>query len=233
MPNANESTSNEGHGSSQTKRKRSEDETTCPELVPYRKPRKLPKYFWCSLKRQEELEKTPGEKARVEIIEYWQSCQDGFEQLYRGGYSGDKDWIRRAIENCKWNLEFWRILFPLEREIESRDPTTFDEAITRVRKDIDSIFAKFAASGLDAEHFFEAYPQTTVEGRATLEQLEAQWMRRWIEPEEGPECKKNERNNLVGFAGEYLVLSLFALLILGLPHFGIVETPWIHDCKLD
>jgi hypothetical protein len=78
----------------------------------------------------------------------------------------------------------------IERKM-NPDPMTFDEAIVRVRRDIE-------ASDL---RLFEPLPDECIMDRATYEQSVACWMRRCIDHGIFGE----QWTRLVGFTGEYLV----------------------------
>jgi hypothetical protein len=91
--------------------------------------------------------------------------------------------------------------FALEREIESKDPVSFDDAVSRARSDVELLFTELPDDSM--RHFFSTLPvDTEAGGRPSHEEL---WMRRWITPLEGPKRALNEWSNLVGFTGEYLV----------------------------
>ena len=94
--------------------------------------------------------------------------------------------------------------FDREREIESKDPVSFDDATARVRQDIESLFSDISVNDI-RRHFFTPCPDGDVKGRMSHQELEARWMNRWITPLEGNKRSPDEWSKLVGFAGEYLV----------------------------
>lgn len=136
--------------------------------------------------RVDELFRTPGQNAREEILQTTLICHD----FYPSAESA------RRIASLMDGFEH-------EIQIENNDPVTFDGALSRVRKDVDSLCSDtavihelFSLSILDTE---------VPEGRPSLEDLEAQWMSRWIKGPEGTKRRVDEWSKLIGFTGEYLV----------------------------
>ena len=158
------------------------------KLVTHPKKRRPSKRSMNAHDMLQELLKTPGEKAREEILSITLS-------MHEMNPSTDGD---QRIESMLAN-------FDLEREIESKDPVSFDDAISRVRQDVESLFIDRDVDDI-WQQFFSPYHNGDVQGRISPEELEAQWMSRWITPLEGRKRTIDEWCKLVGFAGEYLVL---------------------------
>jgi hypothetical protein len=94
--------------------------------------------------------------------------------------------------------------FALEEKIESNDPVSFDDAVSRARSDVDLLFTELPDDSM--RHFFSPLQvDTTSRGRPSHKEIEAQWMKRWITAREGPKPALNKWTNLIGFVGEYLV----------------------------
>ena len=136
------------------------------------------------------LFQSSGEKAREEITSYTLRMHEMFPSNV-------------GAENISSLLDN----FDRERAVESNDPVSFDDAISRVRQDIQSLIDDTAGKGL-YEHFFSPLPDTDAlcqPGRITLKELEAQWMSRWVAPPDGSKRGMDECSKLIGFIGEYLV----------------------------
>ena len=88
------------------------------------------------------------------------------------------------------------------RSKENNDPVSFDDAVSRVRQNIDSLFSDIAGYDI-GRHFFSPISNAEEEGR--LKELETQWMSRWITPLGRAKRRVDEWSKLIGFAGEYLV----------------------------
>jgi hypothetical protein len=169
------------------------DETR--KLVTHQKKRRLSKRSMNTHDMLQELLKTPGEKAREEILSITLS-------MHEMNPSADGD---QRIASMLAN-------FDLEREIESKDPVSFDDAVSRVRQDVESLFIDRDVDDIWRQ-FFSPCHKGDVQGRVTPEELEAQWMSRWITPLEGPKRTMDEWSKVVGFAGEYLVLTIRRTLL--------------------
>jgi hypothetical protein len=190
-----------GKGSSNTKSRAVKakkqaviDETNNPrQLVTHQKKKKTPGYLMSLSAKIDELFRTPGEAAREEILSL---------HLTMHGMNPSSDGEQRIVSLLEH--------FEVEREIEDNDPVSFDDAISRVRQDIDGLFNDIA--GDVGRYFFS--PLCNAEKRSrSKEELEAQWMSRWINPLNGDKRRMDEWGKLIGFAGEYLV-SIEALDLL-------------------
>jgi hypothetical protein len=174
-------------GASKIKRQRL-IEQKIRELKVYKKPPKVSKYRKSLMEQAREEIRKPGERGRTALLKILKFL--------------DTD------EEYKISEMMWCRLFEQEREIEGRDPITFDEAIARVGKDIESTFTDAAA----ALRAFEPLPDIKLRDRATLEELEALWIMRWIKPPDRPKRDEDDWKRLVGFAGEYLVTNSLSLI---------------------
>lgn len=173
-------------GASKIKRQRLIEQKV-QKLEVYKKPPKGSRYRKSLVERSREDIRKPGERGRTALLKLLK-------------------WVD-TVEEYKVSEMMWCRRFEEEREIEGRDPTTIDEAIIRARKDIESIFTDAAA----ALRVFEPLPAIKLRDRATLEELEALWMKRWIKPLEGMKRDEADWKKLVGFAGEYLVTISLSL----------------------
>ena len=174
------------------KRQVAGDSTDTCQLTTHQKRRRLPKNSRNVSDEMDELFQSSGEKAREGILSYTLRMHERFPSTL-----GEQN-ISSLLDN-----------FDRERAIESHDPVSFDDAISRVRQDIRFLINDIADQD-PHQHFFSPLPAAGVlgqRGRITLEDLEAQWMSRWVEPPDGPKRGMDEWSKLIGFVGEYLVMT--------------------------
>lgn len=133
---------------------------------------------------------TPGRNARETIL----NCKLNLHDIFPSPESAES--LAATLET-----------FEQEEIIESKDPTSFEDALARVRNDVDSLFVDLSGDDIQA-HIFSELPNKNRNGRPSLDELEAQWMQRWITPQDGHKPAMDEVSKLVGFAGEYLVVYL-------------------------
>jgi hypothetical protein len=152
---------------------------------------KKPWYMKTIQDRMKESFLMPGKKGREEILELIFSLQK---------YSPDI-WTEERINE-------WMDCFQIEEDIENNDPVSIDDAISRARQDIDSLFSDMTSSEMRM-HLFSSVPELDQNHRPNPEQLESQWMGRWISPFEGTKRDFKEWGQVVGFVGEYLVSFTF------------------------
>lgn len=96
--------------------------------------------------------------------------------------------------------------FEREREIERKDPVSFEEAVIRVQHDIDLLFQRISLEEIGGLFFSPISGHGEI-GPKSTEEIEAHWMTRWITPFEGQKRGVDEWWKLIGFTGEYLVIS--------------------------
>lgn len=138
----------------------------------------------------DELLRTPGPTAREELLQI---------KLMLHGLNPSAEGERQIAAMVDE--------FELELQIENKDPVSFENAVCRVRQDVDSLFNTIVDDDIH-ERFFSPLSNTeVVETRPTLEELEARWMSRWIEGSEDTKRRVDEWGKLIGFVGEYLVSS--------------------------
>jgi len=159
-------------------------------LTRHPKPRSRDIRYMSTAQRIQELMETPGRNARESIV----NLRLEFHDMFPSPESAKS--IAATLET-----------FEQEEIIESNDPTSFEDALARVRQDVDSLFVDLAGDDIQA-HFFSELPNTERNGRPGLDEIEAQWMHRWITSPDGRKRTADEVSKLVGFAGEYLVVNL-------------------------
>ena len=98
--------------------------------------------------------------------------------------------------------------FQIEEDIEDKDPVSVDDAISRARQDVDSLLSDMTSNEI-RRHLFSPISELHEKHRLSPEQLESQWMRRWINPSERIKRDLNEWGQVIGFVGEYLVSFIF------------------------
>ena len=187
----NASSSNTESAALRAKRRAAIDETNNPrKLITHQKKWKTPRYMMSLAEKMDELIRTPGETAREEILSLNLMIHD-------------MDPSARREEH----IESLVAQFELEREIEKNDPVSFDDAVSRARQDVDSLFSDITSDDI-GRHFFSPLSNEEVKGRPRLEELKAKWMSRWIASSKAEKRRVDEWSKLIGFAGEYLVLIM-------------------------
>jgi hypothetical protein len=160
-------------------------------LTVHEKRRKKPWYMKTLNDRMQELFTTPGKKAREEIVE----TIFGLHQCFPA------DWTDERINE-------WIDCFQIEEDIEDNDPVSVDDAISRARQDVDSLLSDMTPDEL-RRHLFSPVSELDEKRRPSPEQLESQWMTRWINPSESTKRDFKEWGQVIGFTGEYLVSFIF------------------------
>ena len=160
-------------------------------LTVHEKKWKTPWYLKTIEDRMQELLTTPGKKGRKESVELIFELHKWFPA----------DWTEERINK-------WIDHFQIEEDIEDKDPVSVDDAISRARQDIDSLFSDMTSNEM-RRHLFSPIPELDENHRLSAEQLESQWMRRWINPSEGTKRDFKEWGQVIGFVGEYLVSFIF------------------------
>ena len=141
------------------------------------------------LERMHELYKAPGESARQAILQIKLAAHESYPS------------IESALSIASLTEQFER-----EREIERKDPVSFEEAVNRVQHDVNLLFQKIKPDEVQ-RIFFSPVSEFDYgsPGPRSPEDIEAQWMARWITPFEGQKRGVDEWCKLIGFTGEYLV----------------------------
>ena len=152
---------------------------------------KKPWYLKTFKDRMEELLMIPGKKGREEIVELIFELHKCFPA----------DWTEERINE-------WMDSFQIEEDIEDNDPVSIDDAITRARQDVDSLLSDMTSNEM-RKHLFSPVSEVDETHRPSPEQLESQWMRRWINSSEGIKRDFKEWGQVIGFVGEYLVSFIF------------------------
>ena len=166
------------------------DKSKPRKLVTHQKIRKPAKSSMSVVAQVDELLRTPGPTAREELLQI---------KLMLHGLNPSAEGERQIAAMVDE--------FELELQIENKDPVSFENAVCRVRQDVDSLFNTIVDDDIH-ERFFSPLSNTeVVETRPTLEELEARWMSRWIEGSEDTKRRVDEWGKLIGFVGEYLVSS--------------------------
>jgi hypothetical protein len=123
--------------------------------------------------------------------------------------------------------------FQIEEDIENNDPVSIDDALSRVRNDIDSLVRNMTPQDMK-NHFFSPASDREVKARSRLEHIECQWMNRWINPSEGTKRGFEEWAQVIGFAGEYMVsFHFFAVVTVGLSSLPSACSGLQYRAKLD
>jgi hypothetical protein len=164
---------------------------TLKSLTVHQKKFKKPWYLKTFQDRIEELLTTTGRKARTETV----------EMIYELHKWSPANWPQERINDmidC----------FEIEGDIEDNDPASVDDAISRARNDVDSVLSHMTSDEMKT-YLFSPVSESDDTHRPSFEQLESQWMSRWINPSEGIKRDFKEWGQVIGFAGEYLVSSRF------------------------
>lgn len=159
------------------------------KLTTHPKKRKLNKNHTSLNDRLEELSTSANPANREELLKILLMLHERFPS-----------------EESQRHLESWVNRFELEEKIEMDDPVSIDEAITRVLKDVDTLFNATAEEALHSHFFSDIALASSTTGRPDVE---SQWMTRWVSKgREGTKRRLDEWTKLIGFTGEYLVSTV-------------------------
>lgn len=153
------------------------------------KKKRPPKPSTALLESMDELYKAPGESARQAILQMKLAAHERYPS------------VESALSIASLTEQFER-----EREIERKDPVSFEEAVNRVQHDVNLLFQNIKPDEVQ-RIFFSPVSEFDCgsSGPKSLEDIEARWMARWITPFEGQKRGVDEWCKLIGFTGEYLV----------------------------
>ena len=160
-------------------------------LTVHEKKRKMPWYLKTFEDRMEESLMMPGKKGREEIVEQIFKLHKYFPDI----------WTEERINE-------WMDCFQIEEDIEDNDPASIDDAVSRARQNIDSLFSDMTSNEMRT-HLFSPISELDEKHRPNTEQLESQWIRRWINPSGDIKRDFKEWGQVIGFVGEYLVSFIF------------------------
>jgi hypothetical protein len=135
----------------------------------------------------------PGEEGRKEILE-----------------------IHRCLKQHEIKLPELRTLLDEEREMESQDPKTFEEAIERIKEEMKCTFEVLDEDGIWSRFLaMDTSPQAPNHIGKLFEDRRGRWLERWIEaPNEDEPRAQSEWAKLIGFVGEYLVHLHFPSVLI-------------------
>ena len=145
-----------------------------------------------------ELSTTPGRKARDEIV----------KMIFLLHELSPAEWTDERVDSLMDR-------FQIEQDIESNDPVSLDDAISRTRQDVHSLFCDMTSDEMKTRLFSPISEGTsenmtpTTFHRPSPKQLESQWLSRWINPTDDTKRDFKEWGKVIGFAGEYLVPFIF------------------------